>query len=70
VVEAPYLLVYHRCTERIKMLKQRIRKKVDRAKEARRRARETVGAPPAERVIPDKRRKPPRHKKHLIEEDL
>jgi uncharacterized protein DUF488 len=33
------------------------------AKEARRRARLTAGSPPAERVIPDKRRKPPKHKK-------
>jgi len=39
-------------------------------KEARRRARERVGLPPAERVIPDKRRKAPKHKKRLFEEDL
>jgi hypothetical protein len=38
------------------------------ANEARRRARETVGAPPTERVIPDKRRKPPKHKKPAAEE--
>jgi len=38
------------------------------AKEARRRARSAAGTPPAERVIADKRRKPPRHKKSL--EDL
>ncbi len=38
------------------------------ANEARRRARETVGAPPTERVIPDKRRKPPKHKKLPAEE--
>jgi Domain of unknown function DUF488 len=37
-------------------------------KEARRRAREAAGAPPAERVIPDKRRKPPKHKKRTEEE--
>lgn len=35
------------------------------AKEARRRARLAAGTPPTERVIPDKRRKPPRHKKSL-----
>jgi hypothetical protein len=29
--------------------------------EARRRAREAAGSPPAERVIPDKRRKKPKH---------
>jgi DNA-directed RNA polymerase subunit K/omega len=36
--------------------------------EARRRARELAGPPPAARVIPDKRLKPPKHKKKLIEE--
>jgi len=35
------------------------------AKEARRRARLAAGTPPAERVIPDKRRKPPKHKKSV-----
>ena len=35
------------------------------AKEARRRARLAAGTPPAERVIPDKRRKPPKHKPKL-----
>jgi hypothetical protein len=38
------------------------------AKEARRRARLAAGTPPTGRVIPDKRRKPPKHKKTL--EDL
>jgi hypothetical protein len=36
--------------------------------EARRRARELAGPPPAARVIPDKRLKPPKHKKKLMEE--
>src|SRR5207245_9747453 len=35
------------------------------AKEARGRARLSAGTPPMERVIPDKRRKPPKHKKSL-----
>jgi hypothetical protein len=35
------------------------------AKEARRRARLAAGSPPTERVIPDKRRKPPKHKKSI-----
>ena len=43
-------------------------KKFSAAKEARRRARATLGSPPATRVIPDKRRKPPKHKKKLLEE--
>ena len=37
------------------------------AKEARRRARLAAGSPPTERVIPDKRRKPPKHKKPIQE---
>ena len=36
--------------------------------EARRRARELAGPPPAARVIPDKRLKPPKHKKKLMED--
>lgn len=35
------------------------------AKEARRRARLAAGTPPRERIIPDKRRKTPKHKKSL-----
>jgi hypothetical protein len=38
-------------------------------KEARRRARLGIGTPPAERVITDKRLKPPKHKKPLRVED-
>jgi hypothetical protein len=38
------------------------------AGEARRRARELAGSPPAARVIPDKRLKPPKHKKKLVED--
>ena len=43
-------------------------KKFTAAGEARRRARELAGPPPAARVIPDKRLKPPKHKKKLLEE--
>ncbi len=38
-------------------------RKFNASKEARRRARLVIGQPPRERVIPDKRRKPPKHKK-------
>jgi len=48
--------------------KNKIKKRVDVGKESRRRARERAGLPPAERVIPDKRRKPPKHKKRILEE--
>lgn len=34
-------------------------------KEARRLARLGLGMPPTERTIPDKRRKPPKHKKNI-----
>jgi hypothetical protein len=44
-------------------------KKFTAGKEARRRARELAGPPPAARVIPDKRLKPPKHKKKLDESD-
>jgi hypothetical protein len=36
-------------------------------KEARRRARAGIGMPPPERLIPDKRRKNPKHKKSLLD---
>ncbi len=45
-------------------------KKFRAAKEARRRARIAIGTPQTERVIPDKRKKPPKHKMKLIEEVL
>jgi hypothetical protein len=44
-------------------------KKFTAGTEARRRARELAGAPPAARVIPNKRFKPPKHKKSLLEEN-
>jgi hypothetical protein len=43
-------------------------KKFSASGEARRRARELAGSPPAARVILDKRLKPPKHKKKLVEE--
>lgn len=44
-------------------------KRIDISKEARRRARDRAGLPPAERVIADKRKKPPKHKKKVYEEE-
>jgi hypothetical protein len=43
-------------------------KKFTAGAEARRRARELAGPPPPARVIPDKRLKPPKHKKTLLED--
>jgi hypothetical protein len=47
----------------------RPRKRFTAAKEARRQARISAGSPPAGRVIPDKRRKPPKHKKKITDND-
>ncbi|HXW57532.1 MAG TPA: hypothetical protein VEJ67_17405 [Candidatus Cybelea sp.] len=44
------------------------RKKLRVGKEARRRARLGIGLPRPERVIPDKRLKPPKHRKALSED--
>jgi len=47
------------------------RKKVlDKGTEARRAARNSGIAPAVTRVIPDKRKRPPKHKKQSIEADL
>jgi hypothetical protein len=45
-----------------------IRGKLRVGKEARRRARNAAGAPPVEKIIPDKRHKPPKHKKSPLQE--
>lgn len=49
---------------------KKIRKKLDVGKEARRRARQSAGLPPAERVIPDKRLRSPKHKKKILDDEL
>jgi hypothetical protein len=46
------------------------KKRFDPARRARRRARAAAGLPPHERVVPDKRRKLPKHKKKLLEQEL
>ena len=43
------------------------KKVLDKGTEARRAARKSGLAPAATRVIPDKRKRPPKHKKHLLE---
>jgi hypothetical protein len=45
------------------------RRKLDKGTEARRVARKSGLAPAATRVIPDKRKKPPRHKKDVLCEE-
>ncbi len=51
------------------MKRTRKRKALDAGAEARRAARERLGPPPAARVVPDKRKKPPKHKTPLLELD-
>jgi len=57
------MISYRPRTEMAIRKKQKLRV----AKEARRRARLGIGLPPAERVIPDKRKKPSKHKKPRLE---
>jgi hypothetical protein len=48
-------------------MKRRKKKVIDVGKEARRVARNSGIAPSATRVIPDKRKQPPKHKKQWLE---
>lgn len=52
------------------MARRKKKPKFEKGTEARRIAREKVGAPPAERVIPNRRLKPMKHKKPLIEDEF
>jgi hypothetical protein len=52
------------------MARKRKKKRLRVAKEARRRARQGIGLPPPERVIIERRFKPPKHKRQLIEDEL
>ncbi|HXN24158.1 MAG TPA: hypothetical protein VOA41_15565 [Candidatus Dormibacteraeota bacterium] len=49
---------------------KRRKKILDKGTEARRAARKSGIAPSATRVIPDKRKGPPKHKKQLLEGEL
>ena len=51
-----------------KTKRKRKKKTFSAATEVRRQARELQGAPPPTRVIQDKRSKPPKHKKRVVEE--
>lgn len=51
------------------MARKQKKRKFEKGTEARRVAREKVGTPPSERIIPDRRLKPPKHKKALVEEE-
>jgi hypothetical protein len=49
-------------------MKKRRKKIFDKGSEARRAARNSGVAPAVTRVIPDKRKRPPKHKKDLLKE--
>jgi len=51
------------------MARRKKKRKFEKGTEARRIAREQAGTPPAERILPDRRRKRPKHKKALLEDD-
>jgi hypothetical protein len=51
-------------------MKQRRKKRIDKGKEARRAARNSGLAPAGTRIIPDKRKRPPKHKKQSLETEL
>jgi hypothetical protein len=50
-------------------MKKRKKKLFEKGREARRAARNSGVAPAATRVIPDKRKRPPKHKKALLEKE-
>jgi hypothetical protein len=51
-------------------MRKRKKKMLDRGKEARRAARQSGLAPAVTRVIADKRKRPPKHKKQWLEREL
>jgi len=51
-------------------MKRKRKKILDKGTEARRVARKSGIAPGVTRVIPDKRKRPPKHKKQLLEAEL
>jgi len=54
----------------VRLARRRKKQRLDTAKEARRRARAAMGQPPRERVVENKRRKPPKYRKQLLEAEM
>ncbi len=67
-------LQYHWPVDRLRAkeidMKKRKKKVLDVGKEARRQARKSGVAPAATRVIPDKRKRPPKHEKKWLQEEV
>ncbi len=57
-------------TLRDSLVKKRKKKRFEAGKEARRRARASGLSPAATRVIPDKRKRPPKHKGDLLDREM
>jgi len=51
-------------------MKRKRKQKLDKGVEARRRARKSGLSPAVTRVVADKRKKPPKHRKDLIREEV
>jgi hypothetical protein len=51
-------------------MKRRAKQTIDKGKEARRAARNSGVAPAVTRVIPDKRKRPPKHEKKWLEQEV
>jgi len=68
VVQYTYVVAWkvHR-GQSVAALMRKKKGRINISKETRRRARAGIGMPPAERLIPDKRLKPPKHKKPLLD---
>jgi hypothetical protein len=62
------VLGVRKATLRGSFVKKRKKQRFEAGKEARRRARASGIAPASTRVIPDKRKRPPKHKKDMVEE--
>ena len=68
VLQYTYVVAWTVCRGQLVAAPMRKKKgRINISKETRRRARAGIGMPPAERLIPDKRLKPPKHKKPLLD---
>lgn len=68
VLQYTYVVAWTVCRGQLVFTLMRKKKgRINLSKETRRRARAGIGMPPVERLIPDKRLKPPKHKKPLLD---
>ena len=68
VLQYTHVVAWTVCREQsVAALMRKKKGRINLSKETRRRARAGIGMPPAERLIPDKRLKPPKHKKRLLD---